>query len=141
MEKQVMSLPSSRDTAVMPTLWNPSAAGCWSLVFTPILGTILLAKNWRVLGDPAKAESIMFWVYIYVAYAAFILFVPEMGPVGSILLIVAWYFAACRPQEKFVRAHFGRSYTRRRWALPLLLATVLLVGYCLLAGILVSALG
>lgn len=38
-------------------LWNPNAAGLWSLLFTPIFGSIIHMKNWNALGQPEKARA------------------------------------------------------------------------------------
>lgn len=32
------------------TLWNPNAAVNWSVLFTPIFGAWIQAKNWKALG-------------------------------------------------------------------------------------------
>ena len=37
-----------------PSLWNPDVAGAWSLLFTPIFGSVLLLKNWRAIGREDK---------------------------------------------------------------------------------------
>ena len=36
-------------------LWNPDAAACWSMLFTPLFGTILVIRNWEALGEPKRA--------------------------------------------------------------------------------------
>jgi hypothetical protein len=48
-----------------PALWNPQAAGFWSVVFTWAFGAFLLAKNWKALGNEARAKRCMFWFYGY----------------------------------------------------------------------------
>ena len=40
-----------------PALWNPDAAGAWSLLLTPIFGSVLVRKNWQAIGDEAKART------------------------------------------------------------------------------------
>jgi hypothetical protein len=40
-----------------PALWNPNAAASWSLLFTPIFGSLLHMKNWQAMGNREKAAS------------------------------------------------------------------------------------
>ena len=37
------------DGEVAPALWNPTAAGSWSILFSPIFGAYLHMLNWRAL--------------------------------------------------------------------------------------------
>ena len=43
-------------------LWNPTVAANWSLLFSPILGAWLHAKNWAALGNEVKEKQSMYWV-------------------------------------------------------------------------------
>ena len=40
-----------------PALWNPNAAACWSLLFSPIFGAALHMFNARAMGD-AELEKL-----------------------------------------------------------------------------------
>jgi len=42
---------------------DPSAEAVWSLLFTPILGAWLHAKNWQELNQADRAKKSMIWVY------------------------------------------------------------------------------
>lgn len=46
-----------------------------------------------------------------------------------------WYFAAGRAQVKYVKERFGKSYPRRRWRKPLVIAVGVLVGYVPLTAV------
>ena len=56
-----------------PALWNPNAAGAWSLLFTPIFGSFLLLKNWREIGADDKVRSARTWLIVSV-----VMLVPSM---------------------------------------------------------------
>lgn len=101
-----------------PVLWNPNAAGAWSLLFTPIFGSILLLKNWRAIGLEDKVRSARIWLI-----ASVVMLIPVMliGFVGLVYIIV-WYFAWQKPQATFVRERWGTDYPRKSWAQPLLIA-------------------
>ncbi len=45
-------------------IWNPDVAGAWSLLFTPILGSIIVHKNWVSIGDEEQARKSKKWIYI-----------------------------------------------------------------------------
>lgn len=108
-----------RDTTeAPPALWNPNAAGLWSLLFTPIFGSVLLLKNWREIGADDKVRSARTWLIVSI-----VVMIPAMfvGLVGFIYLIV-WYFAWQKPQATFVKERWGNDYPRKPWGLPLLIA-------------------
>lgn len=46
-----------------PKLWNPNATTLWSLLFTPIFGSLLQNKNWEALGEQEKADNSKNWFY------------------------------------------------------------------------------
>jgi len=107
----------STTVAAMP-LWNPDAAGAWSLLFTPVFGSILLLKNWRAMGRDDKLTSARVWLIISI-----IMFLPTflVGGIGFIYLII-WYFAWQRPQTRYVKSQWGKEYPRKSWKKPLLIA-------------------
>src|SRR3990172_9439245 len=82
-----------------PALWNPEAAGGWSLIFTPIFGAILVLKNWQALGAKEKIRGAQLWLI------ASIIMVVVQILVGIPLLfvyLVIWYFASAKSQAKYV---------------------------------------
>ena len=107
-----------RESEAAPALWNPNAAGLWSLLFTPIFGSVLLLKNWRAIGADDKVRSARIWLVVSI-----VMVVPTMvvGLVGFIYIIV-WYFAWQKPQATFVKERWGNDYPRKSWGFPLLIA-------------------
>jgi hypothetical protein len=101
-----------------PLLWNPNAAANLSLLFSPIFGGILVAQNWRALGNAAKAKQSMLWVYA-TAVACVAIAIPAvpnaLGRSVGIGLLMGWYWVVGRPHAKYVAQQFGQSYTRRPW--------------------------
>lgn len=118
-------------------LWNPDAAACWSLLFTPLFGTLILIRNWEALGEPKRALQTCWW--FAASLAALIVNVyssllrHDASPVQTayFILMLVWYIGIASPQERFIRERFGTDYARRSWALVLPCATVLLMA-CLL---------
>jgi hypothetical protein len=47
----------SQGAGAAPKLWNPEAAGAWSLIFNPMFGSILVLMNWQALKVPEKVRS------------------------------------------------------------------------------------
>ena len=107
---------SAADAA--PALWNPDAAGAWSLIFTPVFGSALLLMNWRDLGMQEKVGTARVWLIVSV-----IMLIPTLffGGIGFLYIIV-WYFAWQKPQATFVKERWGKDYPRKSWGKPLLFA-------------------
>jgi hypothetical protein len=97
-------------------LWNPVAAVNWSILFTPILGAWIHAKNWKELGEKDKAKRSMYWVYGTTLLLLITLF-SNVGIVG--LPILFWYFISAREQIKYFKEKVGNNYTRKDWGMPL----------------------
>lgn len=101
-------------------LWNPSAAANWSLLFSPIFGAWLHAKNWSALGEPDKARHSMRWVYACAVIVLVAIFLPEkVSRALGLPLLLAWYFSSGKSQIKEVKNRFGKVYLRKGWAKPL----------------------
>lgn len=107
----------SRDPrgAAAPPLWNPDAIGNWSLVLTPLFGAVLVARNWRALGEPGRARAASAWFYVGIPLYFFALALPVAG----FALLVIWYFLSNRLQAKYVRERFGNDYPRQPWLGPI----------------------
>ena len=101
-----------------PAIWNPEAAGGWSLFFTPIFGSILVLRNWQALGVKEKIRSAQLWLI-----ASIIMVVVQFLVSAPLLFVylVIWYFASAKSQAKYVREKWGKEYPRKSWLWPLLI--------------------
>lgn len=116
-------------TEVAPPLWNPTAAGAWSLLFSPIFGASLHMQNWKALGQPEKAAASKRWLFGCIAFFTVLVIVsmilPESGGLdaiarfGGLGLLVAWYYSIGKAQQTYVAGRFGTRYPRRGWLLPI----------------------
>src|SRR5689334_11131364 len=117
-------------------IWNPRAAAAWSLLFSPIFGSILYVLNWRALDERRRARGVRTWLFVsLVFYLARMtltsaqLVSAKVQPavdlicmaVGLVYFIV-WYVAAGREQIDYVDTRFQSGYAKRAWARPLLIA-------------------
>ena len=90
-------------------LWNPEAAACWSLVFTPIFGSLIISKNWRSIGNIEEATYAKKWVYISliaVLGSIVLQFTSLVGSVGQFLpiaFLLLWYFSSVKRQAKYFK--------------------------------------
>jgi tetratricopeptide (TPR) repeat protein len=113
-----------------PTLWNPNAAGFWSLLLTPAFGAWLHAKNWKELGHPDKAKTSMLWVYAFVAIWVAIWFVSAAtSPIPRVIFgvfLAAWWMKSGNEQYKYVSEQCP-SYHKKGWTRQLVIAGVSLV--------------
>ena len=126
------------DGEVAPALWNPTAAGSWSILFSPIFGAYLHMLNWRALGQPEKAAASKRWVVGSIAFIVAItvasVFMPEsrgfemLARFGGLALLIVWYYTLGKSQQTYVAARFGSNYPRRGWSVPLLSAFGIFIG-------------
>lgn len=100
-----------------PALWNPDAAGAWSLLLTPIFGSALVWMNWNAIGERSRARTALLWLAasVLVVLTAVVL---QRG--FALLYIILWYFACQRPQTQYVHARWDDSYPRKPWLVPIL---------------------
>jgi hypothetical protein len=126
--------------APSPALWNPDGAALWSLLFTPIFGSVLHARNWQALGDEAMARRMRVWC----AVSVLMLLVSMALPLLTVPYWTLWYLAAAQKQSTSVKARFGKGYVRRAFGPPLLVAVAASTGMlalALLAGYAAATLG
>lgn len=133
-----------------PPLWNPNAAASWSLLFTPLFGSLIHMKNWEAMGEKEKAATSRMWVYASLFFLALVVLsvlLPDSRKLdvlfrgAGIGLLVGWYYSSGKAQNAFVLARFGHNYPRKGWAKPLLLALAAVVAFMVLAFILVLVFG
>jgi hypothetical protein len=108
-----------------PALWNPDAAGAWSLLITPVFGSVLVRKNWQAIGDEAKVRTGTVWIAVSILLFAAVMIVP-FGGLLWLPYIIVWYFAWQRPQRNIASAR--RDYPRKGWGAPLLIHSSLCRG-------------
>ncbi|QJR11479.1 hypothetical protein DSM104443_02556 [Usitatibacter rugosus] len=110
------TLPSGVGPA--PELWNPDAAGAWSIVLSPIFGSVLVMKNYQALGEADLARTARNWMY----GSIFMLFVTAfVGGAAGLVWIVIWYMMFQRKQTHYIRERWGKDYPKRGWLVPLLI--------------------
>lgn len=128
-----------------PALWNPAAAACWSLVFTPAFGAYLLMRNWETLGDRQQAMQARKWYVFSLGLLGVQLlsaaFNTRLNSESNLLhwvgiaWLCAWCLGAALPQARLVRAKFGPSYPRKGWDAALLAAVIAGTAYVALRGL------
>ena len=124
----------SQSKADTPELWNPNAAGLWSLLFSPIFGGWLHSKNWKNLGQPDKAKVAWYWVYGSAAFLSVTLFLPfVISNLAYAVLLVAWWMRSGHEQYTYVKEHCP-VYRRKRWGTPLSVAGLATFGVVLLSA-------
>jgi len=105
-------------------IWNPVPAALWSLVFSPLLGSILFAKNWRSLGQPARARH--GWIHVIVLVGVLLsagfVFGDHIPPMAIVAVYAVWFFASALPQIRFVQETLPAGYAKKKWREPLLVA-------------------
>jgi hypothetical protein len=129
-----MSTPQNSDSP--PSLWNPNAAACWSLLFSPAFGAFLHARNAESLGRVEEAKANKVWYYVSLAYmgiALISIFIPAIPDIvfrgAAIGILIGWYSSLGTKQIKYVKETFQDRYQRKSWKKPLLIAFGCLLGF------------
>ena len=108
---------TTESSDVAPSLWNPDAAGIWSLFLTPIFGSTLVLMNWQAIGEEPRVRAGRIWLAVSVLMLIASSFVPAL----ALIYIITWYFAWQRKQTRFVNERWGKDYPRKGWGVPLLI--------------------
>lgn len=116
-------------------VWNPDAAGLWSLLFTPLFGSILVKKNWETIGDQDEYERSKKWVVLSAVFLIPGLFIPFV----SFIFIITWYFMSQKQQTKYLKEKWGKDYLKRSWGKPLLIGFVVAIPIYVINIILTAA--
>jgi heme/copper-type cytochrome/quinol oxidase subunit 2 len=131
---------SNQGAATAPVLWNPEAAGGWSLIFNPVFGSILVLMNWQALKVPEKVRSAQIWLAVSILVLIGSIFVPRsVFSVVTIGYLLIWYFSSAKPQAKYIKERWGGAYPRRSWLWPLLIAFGILFAFLCLIFVLTFA--
>ncbi|MFT3784276.1 MAG: hypothetical protein QM790_19890 [Nibricoccus sp.] len=110
------------------SVWSPTVYLWLSLFFTPLTGTVLVAKNHRATEETIWRPIAWFWVvfwtlFIAAAVSLYFAAVPcgtlvQWG-IGYGVLLVMWYFTCALPHGNFLRARSFEAGWRRDWGKPL----------------------
>ena len=118
-----------------PTLWNPKAAACWSLLFSPAFGAFLHARNAVAMGRVDDARANRAWFYVSITYLGLSLVtivipaIPDgLFRLAGLGLLFGWFFSLGRKQITYVRETWRDRYQRKPWTKPLLIAFCCLIG-------------
>lgn len=116
-------------TPTTPRLWNPNAAANWSLLFSPIFGAWVQARNWQALNQPGKARNSMMWVYFGFVFLLVVLFLPDgVGATPGIIFLLVWYSSSGKGQAKLIKDQ-NINYEKKTWDRPLLLGLAGFIAY------------
>jgi hypothetical protein len=109
----------------LPELWNPNAAAWWGLLFTPIISSYLVSKNWQALGREKEARQGIYWL---IGIALILIALPFFGFKGHLgfALCIIWFIGYGIRQYLYVKDTLKGQYKRKPWGKPLLAGVVLL---------------
>jgi hypothetical protein len=122
------------DTRTVPTaisLWNPSIAIALSLLFSPVFGAYIVAKNWEKLGLHNRFTRSMLWAYGgaggFLVDLHFFAGRGKFIPAGH-LIFVLWALFNGLSQVLYFRRELHNKYLAKGWMEPVLMAlTVILL--------------
>ena len=132
-----------------PALWNPMAAGAWSLLFSWAFGSFLLARNWKALGNEAKATRCMIWFYSFFTFVFLAVVTPDTAAINNafrffgLVILVVWALVEMKPQVDYINLRFGDGYRRQPWGKSIGIAVVCVfvaIGALIFLGVLSAVL-
>ena len=123
---------SSNAYELAPNLWNPDAAGVWSIFLTPIFGSILISKNWKALGELERHRSSNVWLGVSVLLVITSTFAPFL----LFPYIIVWYFSQNRPQTKYLKEKYDGVYPKNGWLKPILIVLAVFIAFLFLSVLL-----
>ncbi len=131
-----------------PALWNPNAAVNWSLLFTPVFGSLLHLRNWHAMQRSERIGVARTWLVVSVAVLVASIVASSLWPrsgnalrLSNFVYLLVWYFAAGKAQAGFVKREYGRDYVHKGWTKPLVLALMEVVASMFVAGMLQESFG
>lgn len=106
-----------------PALFNPYVVCFAAVLFTPIFGAALQARNWIELGDKNEAAASRFWVrstiwllIVFVVMQTLFRNEPVMNwmpPYFLAAMWLAWMATSGWKQLRFIRDNIGKNYEPR----------------------------
>ena len=148
---EVKDIPDFADTVAVPRLWNPGVAAGWSLLFSPAFGAAVHMRNWKVMGEHAKARESFVWLLVSLAGLVLVgaggMLLPDsreldrLSSFAGMAMLAAWYFASGHSQQKYVKERYGTGYMRKRWGKPLGVAVLAVLAYLLAIFIVAFVIG
>lgn len=146
MDQDKTTITSSASPETPPALWNPNAAACWSLLFSPAFGAYLHARNAENLGRTDEARANRIWFYGSIAFLVIVLastFFPAVPEAifryTGLVILLGWYASLGQKQVKYVKETLPGGYQRKPWTKPLLIAFGCLVASCIAVFIVAEA--
>ncbi|MBM6704651.1 hypothetical protein H6A60_09175 [Sutterella massiliensis] len=113
----------AKKTPRQPALFNPKLVCALSLLFTPIFGAALQARNWTELGKTHEAAASRFWVRSTVWLLILFVVVQTLfrneeimswfGPYFLVVLWGAWMLTSGWKQLNYVAKNVGKFYEPR----------------------------
>jgi len=116
-------------------LWSPDSVAFWSLLFTPIFGSVMHVLNASRLGQKSLLYSALFWLAVNTYLTNYIVWLTPKGDnmletlfnqsSALLPLMAIWYLLGVRRQSRYVIAQFGANYHRQSLWLALCCAALL----------------
>ena len=118
-----------------PELYNPNAAGLWSVLLSAVFGSWCVWRNYKALGDQSKEKvaliAMIVWLVLYVAMALVALFTGLNMTLPGLIALIVWYYAVQKPQVKFLKQS-GIQYRKKSLVIPVLCGIAAVVAWFLL---------
>ena len=111
--------------ATQQALWNPDVAAAFSVLLTPVFGSVLILLNERTFANTRGKRTAMAWLTISIAMVGLATWrlctdgsspSPWLGLRVSVLVMpytLLWYFFGAHAQSSRIAKAHGRQYVHR----------------------------
>ena len=121
----------------LPKLYNPNSAGLLSIFLTPIFGSWCVWKNYKTLGDDARAVRSLIWTFCLAVIILSAVFFADWRwskfiKWGNIALLLIWYFVEQKPQNDMLKMRakalgIPKAYESESCLVPALIAIAVII--------------
>jgi len=108
-------------------VWSPGMYILLSFIFTPLMGSFMMAQNHRATQESTWRGITMFWLvtwssFLLTAIALHFAAIPCGEPVywiaGYVALVIIWSFTCALPHRRFLNARTFEAAWRADWGKP-----------------------
>lgn len=107
----------------IPPLYNPNAAGLWSMLFAPF-GAWIHAKNWEAIGEDELAKQNRIWAIGIIVLILGTIFIEMFFGISlpaapfTILPLTVWYVLLGKKQTALFKEELGTDYEKKSLVVP-----------------------
>jgi len=124
---RAITTPPESSQQASVALWSPVGIVFWSMVLSPLFGTVLITLNWKALTQRKWAWAGCLWIIGISAFGFVIDYLNQPLPEWVLHLSVfeMWFGCFALPHIRYVSRNVGADFRRRSWLRPVSFAVLI----------------